>query len=233
MALIVPGPAVALASGKAGGVVFSRGRGGPYIRNYAIPITVTSARALAVKSAFSLASQAWNSLAANSRTAWDQYALENPIINRIGQQRTMKGQHFYVGLSTRMRLVGDTPAGLPPVVPAPIPGGVTAVDVDVNGSVADITLTASTDDANIRAVVYACRAVSPTKLYVENLYTHIHTSAAAPGAGDIDVSAGLIAALGAIQEGVTYHFRVEFQDTRNGLVSSAQFISTVAVDTTP
>ena len=233
MALIVPGPAVALASGKAGGVVFSRGRGGPYIRNYAIPITVTSARAQTVKTAFALSSQAWSSLATASRTAWDQYALENPITNRIGQSRTLKGQHLYVGLSARMRLAGDTPAVLPPVVPAPIPGLVTTAAVDVNGSVATVTLTASVDDANIRAVVYACRAVSPTKLYVMNLYTHIHTSAAAPGAGALNVATGLIAALGSIQEGVTYHFMVEFIDTRNGLVSSKQFISTVAVDTTP
>ena len=56
MALLVPGAVVSVLSGKIGGTVFARNRGGAYARAYAIPTRVTSDLAMSVKAAFAAAS---------------------------------------------------------------------------------------------------------------------------------------------------------------------------------
>jgi hypothetical protein len=104
--------------------------------------------------------------------------------------------------------------------------------VDVNGTAASLVLPAHAESANVRPVIYGCRSVSAGKRYVENLWTHIKTFAAGSDGATVTFGSELAAALGSIQEGVTYHVACEFVDTRTGLVSVRQAKSTVAVDTT-
>ena len=51
MALIKTGPAVAVISGSVGGTVFSRNKGGAYMRNRSIPVNPQSAAQVVVRAA--------------------------------------------------------------------------------------------------------------------------------------------------------------------------------------
>jgi len=232
MALFVPGAVASVVSGKIGGAVFARNRGGAYIRSYAIPTRVTTTTAQAIKAAFAAASRGYANLSAAQIAAWDQYGAENPVSNRIGQLITLKGQSWYVGVNSRLTLVGDTNIAVPPILPPPVIAVADSPVVDVNGTTATIDVAAHTADANIRIWVYAARSVSAGKRYVDNLYTTIVVTDAGDSGTTISFGTELAAKLGTIQEGVTYHFKVVMLDDRTGLVSAPQWLSTVAVDTT-
>lgn len=233
MALLVPGATVSVLSGKIGGTVFARNRGGAYARSYAIPTRVTSQGAQIIKAAFAAASRAYANLTTEQIQAWDQYGKENPVSNRIGQLITLKGQSWYVGVNSRLTISGDTNIDVPPILPPPVIATASNAVVDVNDTTATIDIAAHDDSENIKILVYAARSVSAGKRYVDNLYTNILVSAAGEDDSTLDVSTFFEDRLGTIQAGVTYHFKVVILDTRTGLVSAAQWLSTVAVDTTP
>lgn len=232
MALLVPGAAVSVLSGKIGGVVFARNRGGAYARSYAIPTRVTSDSAQDVKASFAAASRGYANLTTAQIAAWDQYGQENPVSNRIGQLITLKGQSWYVGVNSRLIGANETPISVPPILPSPVIAVASNLVIDVNGDQAHIDIAEHVDDASIRVILYGARSVSAGKRYVENLYTGVYLSNAGDSGTTLDFSAGLILKLGTIQKGVTYHIKVQMLDIRTGLVSAPQWLSTVAVDTT-
>jgi len=232
MALLVPGATVSILSGKIGGTVFARNRGGAYARAYAIPTRVTSDRANLVKTVFGAASQAYANLTTAQVRAWDQYAAENPVANRIGQLITLKGQAYYVGCNSRLLMASESALTLPPTLPSPVSVVADNAVVDVNGTTATIDIAAHPNDASIKVIVYGARSISAGKRYLENLFTHIFTSDAGDSGSTISFGDELVDILGSIQVGVTYHFAVEYLDIRTGLVSVRQRLSTVAVDTT-
>jgi hypothetical protein len=229
MALLVPGAVVSVLSGKLGGTVFARNRGGAYARSYAIPTRVTSDSAQQVKAAFTAASRGYANLSSEQIAAWDQYGAENPVSNRIGQLITLKGQSWYVGCNSRLIITGDTPIDLPPILPSPVIAVASGAAVDVGDGSAEIAVAAHAADANIRVIIYAARSVSAGKRYVDNLYTSVYISAAGASGTTLSFGPYLIDKLGSLQEGVTYHFKVVMQDDRTGLISAPQWLSTVAV----
>lgn len=228
MALLVPGPLVSVLSGKVGGTVFARNRGGAYARSYAIPTRVTSSLAMTIKAAFTAASRGYANLSTAQIAAWDQYGAENPVSNRIGQLITLKGQSWYVGCNSRLISVTDTPIDVPPVLPSPVIAVASGAAVDVSDGTAEIAVAEHPDDANIRIFIYACRSVSAGKRYVDNLYTTVYYSAAGASGTTLSFGTELIAKLGSLQAGVTYHFKVVMMDDRTGLVSAPQWLSCVA-----
>ena len=228
MALIVPGAVVSVLSGKIGGTVFARNRGGAYARSYAIPTRVTSDTAQLVKAAFAAASQAYANLTTAQIMAWDAYGQENPVSNRIGQLITLKGQSWYVGCNSRLIVSGDTPISVPPILAPPVIAVASNATVTVTGSIATIDVAAHAEDASIKVLVSAARSVSAGKRYVENLYTTILISAAGESGTTLDLWSSLESKLGTVQAGVTYHFKVVMLDTRTGLVSAPQWLSALA-----
>jgi len=232
MALVTPGAMVSVISGKVGGTVFSRNRGGQYARTHAIPSKVTSARALTVKAAFAAMSQAYNNLDAEDRLAWTMYARENPVPNRIGQSTTLTGQGWFVGLNSRLAAIPMAANDTPPTIPSPVIALVSGFAVDDDPS-ASFAIASHPDDDHVRVVIYGARAASPGREYVENLFTHIHTTGTNATGATIDFGTELEAALGTIQAGVRYHIAVEILDERTGLVSARMRHSTVAVEGTP
>jgi hypothetical protein len=229
MALLVPGAVVSVLSGKIGGTVFARNRGGAYARAYAIPTRVTSETAQSVKAAFAAASQAYANLTTAQIAAWDAYGQENPVSNRIGQLITLKGQSWFVGCNARLIVAGESQITLPPILAAPVIAVADNPVVDVSDTLATIDVAAHTADASIRIAVYGARSVSAGKRYLENLYTTVYLSDAGASGTTLSFGSNLEAKLGSLQAGVTYHFKVVMLDVRTGLVSAPQWLSTVAV----
>lgn len=94
------------ASGKLGGIVFSHGRGGPYIRNLSIPTNPSSSDQVTVRSIFGNLSTSWSTLTADQRTAWATYAENTPVTGKFGDPITLTGQQMFLRCNAARQRAG-------------------------------------------------------------------------------------------------------------------------------
>jgi hypothetical protein len=231
MAIFTPGPTVAAVSGSIGGTVFSRNKGGAYIRNRAIPLTVTSEKALKYKSVLALISQAWAGVTAANRKAWEIYAQQNTVVNALGQSKALTAANHFVRLNTRLTVAGDAAILVPPVTAAPT--GIVAVSFAVDTNPAEDTELVFTDTplaAGERLWIRGCKVSSAAINNVENLLTEVLITAKA-ATSPVDLSAALVTAFGALQAGAVYVLECRVFDTTTGLMSNRVFIRTTAITT--
>lgn len=91
-------------SGKLGGMVASRNRGGQYFRRKAVPVNPDSNLQTAVRSNFATLISQWNNLLTPAeRDSWIQWAANTPRIDSLGQTHILTGQNAFVG-SNSLRL---------------------------------------------------------------------------------------------------------------------------------
>lgn len=232
MAIFTPGVVIGQISGKVGGYVFSRNRGGSYIRNSAIPSTVTTKKALAYKSYLSSASQQWQTEDAGDRQAWATFAQTKTSIDRLGKSISLTAHNWYVRLNSRLLAAGESVISIPPVDPPPGVTVVTSWTVDVLTGKTSLVYTPSPLPAGVGLWIRAAKLQSPTIINVQNLLTTILIT---PGAqtSPLDLEDELVAAFGPIQEGATYVLEIRAFDRTTGLVGGRVYARTVAVDTTP
>lgn len=99
-------------SGKLGGMVASRNRGGQYFRRKAVPVNPDTGRQSEVRSNFATLISMWNNeLTQSQRNSWIQWAANTPRIDSLGQTHILTGQNAFIG-SNSLRLQ----AGLPLVL---------------------------------------------------------------------------------------------------------------------
>ncbi len=102
--------------GSAGGITFSRNRGGAYIRKRSKPVNPNTQRQVDARNRVADLSIRWSlDLTQDQRDAWDEYAQNVPSSNKIGEAINLTGQNWYVA-SNALRLQ----AGLTRVDDAPI-----------------------------------------------------------------------------------------------------------------
>ena len=226
MAIIIPGAMVSQASGRIGGTIFSRNRGGAYVRNGSIPTTVTTPFAQLIKSVTAAQSQAWAGLADAVQEQWREWATQNPVINRLGQSRTLSGHQAFVQINGRLVYAGFAALVSPPIgeAPAPFnPGTVTFVDAPLSLKVAFKPTPAPT---GVAVQCYAFLANSPGVSYVRNRLALVTTSAAA-AATPLDIAQDVVDRFGTPQAGQTLHIGLRALDTTTGLVSTVFYSSTL------
>lgn len=94
-------------SGKLGGMVASRNRGGQYFRRKAVPVNPDSNRQSAVRSNFATLISYWNNtLTPAERDSWSQWAANTPRIDSLGQTHVLTGQNAFVGCNSLQLLAG-------------------------------------------------------------------------------------------------------------------------------
>ena len=182
MAIFTAGAVVGQISGSIAGNTFSHNRGGPYIRTKSIPVVSTTIPALASKSRLQNATAAFQSLTAAQRLAWNQWAAENPVINRLGNRITLTGHTAYVGNRIRMVQAAETPLVAPPVTPAASALLTMTITADIGTGTTEIAFTPTPLGATERLWVQATVVNSASINYVKNLLRVISIEAAAtPG----------------------------------------------------
>lgn len=67
----------AILSGKLGGTVYARNKGGYYVRSYAVPTNPKTVAQSAARSTFAGALTAWHSLTEAEKSAWNSFATTN------------------------------------------------------------------------------------------------------------------------------------------------------------
>lgn len=88
-------------SGKLGGMVASRNRGGQYFRRKAAPVNPDTSLQSARRSAFASLISAWNNTLTDAqRATWTQWAANTPRLDSLGQTHVLTGQNAFVGYNT-------------------------------------------------------------------------------------------------------------------------------------
>ena len=82
--------------GSIAGTTFARNRSGAYARTRTIPVNPNSSRQQSVRGLMSVVSQQWSLLTSNHRNAWDNYAAQTPVINRLGDTIYLSGFNMFL-----------------------------------------------------------------------------------------------------------------------------------------
>jgi hypothetical protein len=96
-------PILGQLSGKVAGNVFSRNKGGSYLKRWVKPTNPRTNAQGAARGNFSVAASSWNNLALNVKSGWNTYALSafTPKIPRAGA--TYSGFSAYQSLNNALR----------------------------------------------------------------------------------------------------------------------------------
>ncbi len=165
-------------SGKLGGWVYSHNRGGPYIRNRAIPTNPGTQRQVDARNRVKNLAIAWTiTLTQAQRDAWELYAANTPWTNRLGQAITLTGLDMFVRSNSVI-----LQAGLAQVNAAPIVFTLAAAEAALVGSAsaAAQTLSIAYDDTPLwcdedeaAEVFYMGRPQNPGVKFFKGPYRHI------------------------------------------------------------
>ena len=82
-------------SGRMGGTVAAHNRGGQYLRALVTPVNPNTALQQAVRTIFANLAQQWALLTDLQRDAWDDYAANVPVTNRVGDTINLTGFNMY------------------------------------------------------------------------------------------------------------------------------------------
>lgn len=116
MATIKLGGIVSDIRGSVGGLVFSRNRGGAYVRQRTAPINPKTALQSAIRAIIAQLTAGWGSLLSDAqRAAWAVFAANVPAKNKLGDVIFLSGFNQYIKANTVL-----LNAGLAIVADAPI-----------------------------------------------------------------------------------------------------------------
>lgn len=170
----IKGALISEMSGSLGGITASHNRGGYYLRQRVIPVNPGSPQQVEMRSFMSDLTSAWlDTLTQAQRDGWDNYALQVPISDALGEPRNIGGIAQYIR-SNSPRLQ----AGLTTVDDAPSIfnlGTYTAPTIDsiTAPAGADIAFTAGdawVDEDGAAMTILASRGVNPTVNYFKGPY---------------------------------------------------------------
>ena len=115
---------IASASGSAGGLTASRNRFGMYFRARAVPVNPNTTFQQSVRALLATFATRWGTITVTQRDAWDVYATNTTVVNKLGQSVTLTGFMQYVRSNTArvqagLTVVDDAPTvfGLPTFAP--------------------------------------------------------------------------------------------------------------------
>lgn len=203
MAKIVYGGGVAAASGKLAGQVFSRNKGGSYLRQFVKPTNPRTALQLNARDRLSQYANEFRTLTQPQQNSWLTYANAHPVVDRLGNVIKLTAMQAYVKINTN-RDINDDFAVNSTVPNEPV------FTTDIVNAFADLTLTIAPPVATFmlgagaapgqQLAVYCSPPVSAginNTAAVERFLYSKQVSATDPATGYISIYADLILRFGA------------------------------------
>lgn len=226
MAKIKFGMMMTDARGKLGGQVFSKNRGGAYVRTKVTPSNPQTADQVAQRALLSSASQAWRGLTEAQRESWNGAVSNYASTNVFGDIINPTGAQLHTKLNINVSLAGGTAITTPP-----LPVGITSpagLSISTDASTPELLVnwTSGAVPANQVMVVEATPCVSVGRYNVNNRFRVIDTLAAATTTGE-DVSAAYVAKFGSMVAGQKLFVRVKFINKVTGEVSQSLVTETI------
>ena len=156
-------------SGSVGGVVAARNAGGMYLRNRSVPVNPNSVRQQEARAAFAVSAADWRVLTTAQRGAWDGYAVESPVKNRLGEDITISGFAHYVRTNAFRAAAGAAALDVAPITPGQSSVGTLSVSTY---SVANgFTLTAVDATSDGPGIIQVGPVVSPGVSFFKGPFT--------------------------------------------------------------
>jgi len=167
-------------SGAVGGLVASRNRSGPYFRSRAIPVNPNTSFQQEVRSALSQLSARWSGVLTQlQRDAWDSYALNVPLTNRVGDPVNVGGIGMYQRCNVPLLQTGQAGGLIIDTAPTVFNlGEYTAPQiVDVSEATQQVTIAfdntdawANEDDSDM--LIFVSRPRNPSVNYFKGPYRY-------------------------------------------------------------
>jgi len=197
--LIKWGSMVVGGRGKLGGQVYSKNRGGNYVRNNAVPSNPRSVHQMESRARLAQLSSNWSGLTQEQINGWNAAVQDFKRKNVFGDALILSGKNLFTSLNKELLLTGQTQ-----INEAPVPTGLTVpTSIDTISIIDDGTLTFNVNNTATgeKIVLVATAPVSAGTSYVKNRTRVITTMDATTGSTSADIGADYVARFGAIQEG--------------------------------
>lgn len=220
------GMVVVAGSGKIGGHVASRNRGGAYFRTKVTPINPQSADQSSVRAAFTAAAKRWRDLTSTQRAAWNAAVTNFASTDIFGDIKNPSGFNLYMKLNQNLFAANGNVIDEPPL-PTAVTGPtlLTAVP-DASSQLFPLTFTGPTADET-DTIVLATAQLSQGKSFVKNEFRQVSVI---PGGGTSPLAFGAayVAKFGALVEGTKIVLKFRFVNNLNGIASDGpEFVTTV------
>ncbi len=147
-------PALGPIRGSIGGITFSHGIGGDYIRLKVSPTNPNSTRQQTMRTLLGSLSSLWSStLTPAQRGEWNVWAALQAKTGPLGNSIKWTGLNAYVSTNTHLLDAGDPRIDSPPAVVAPT--GLLTVSADISAATTvDLTFTGTPAAANHKLVMF-------------------------------------------------------------------------------
>lgn len=193
---------------KLNGSVFSKNRGGAYVRTKVTPVNRQTTFQANVRNSLGSRSQAFRGLTQLQIQAWNNAVDNFKSTDIFGDIKTPSGINLYVKLNTNLDRVGVAAIATPP-----LPGSVAAVTAlsgaaDVSDESFDVTFTPTPVPAGTAFVISATKQKSPGQSFFGGQYTDIATVDAA-GTSPADIYAAYTAKYGTLIAGQKIGIRIQ------------------------
>lgn len=208
-ALIVAG------SGKIGGHVASKNRGGAFLRTKVTPSNPQSVRQMTVRGIFAAISAGWSSLTNDQRASFDGFVSAYSSTDIFGDIRNPSGKNLYQKLNQNLENSGQAQISTC-VAPSEVPfANVAGANGDVSGQ--SITVSTLGDTTGSQLLIFATPRLSQGTKFVKNKLRQIKVVAGDTGV-NASVYADYVAKFGAPVAGDNIYFGVRVINT-NGQAS--------------
>jgi hypothetical protein len=222
------GAIVVAGSGKIGGHVASKNRGGAYLRTKVTPANARTSFQSAVRNLFTQLSQAWRSLTENQRKAWNAAVTSYSRTDVFGDLRNPSGINLFQRLNNNRLSVGLAVKEDPPIPVAIVDSPVISADVAAGASTVELNLSGAVEVGTILKV-FATPPLSAGKSFVKSEFRQIHTLVAMDGPTE-DISAQYIAKFGSVGvAGEKIFFKTLAIAMSSGQSGTPAIVSTIVV----
>lgn len=206
MAKIKWGAIVIAGSGKLGGHVFARNRGGAYMRTKVTPSNPQSTAQMSVRGAFAGISSSWSALAAAGRDSFNAFVNSYQTTDIFGDIKNPSGKTLFQRLNQNLSNSGQTLLTVC-VAPSEVPfAGIGTAIYDVSDTAFDITTNGTTTGSEI--IVFATPPLSQGTTFVKNRLRQLMVDTGGV-AVTIDIYAAYVAAYGVQPAGANIYVAVK------------------------
>lgn len=175
--------------GKLGGHVFSKNRGGSYMRTKVTPTNPQTSFQAAVRNRLTAFAQAWRSLTQDQRNAWNSAVSNFAKTDVFGDIKQPTGLNLFVKLNSNLDQVGVASIDLPPL-PAEVEPVLTISATATAGIASlDVTFTPTPVPLGTAFILELTAQVSPGRNFLKNEFRVLEIV----DAGDVSPTNSVIA----------------------------------------
>lgn len=211
---------------KLNGSVFSRNRGGAYLRTKVTPVNPKTQAQVLARARLASFSQAWKGLTEPQRKAWHAAVDQWKTTDIFGDLKTPSGNVLFTRLNVNIALAGGSQIDTPPL---PVGAGAVeslAVTAKVGVNEMEIDFSPAAVPVDHTMIVESTPMLSPGINNANSQFRIIGTLPAATATGE-DVIAEQTAKFGALIEGQKVVIRAKFINIKTGEVSQSLTASTI------